>query len=309
MSAGEARPAISVQGLWKIYGVKEVVKDLSLEIRQGERLCVVGQNGSGKSTFLEILMGLRSVSRGDVLVFDLPARSTKLERRRAMLLDGATFPYYAKVREIVWMYCEFGSRYAGGLDLLRRFDLDPEAFLRHLSKGQKQRFGLVLTLLGNPDLILLDEPSSGLDPQARETLWEYLVSHLERRPATTLVFTSHELNEPERWSHRVAIMHRGSLVGLGPPKELVQRSIGATHRLSLAWDPTIASLRLGENRAVRSVRRYRDELAIFTDEPRQVLDQGDLATGDREIRLERVTFRDAFFHFTGEYGEEPLAPS
>ncbi len=301
--ATEHKAAVRCSGLDKSYGAKQVLAGIELEIRAGERCCFVGTNGSGKTTLLEIIMGLKSPSGGGVEVLGTNPTDPRLKGRRAMLMDRASFPFYAKVREVVWLYSGFYRKQFDIAALLRSFDLGGDTYVRHLSKGQRQRLGILLALLGEPEIILLDEPTSGLDPQARFRFWEILGGRLEESPGSTLIFATHDLSEAELWGDRVGILHHGRLVTIRTPEELCRAAIGTRRKVTIVGKPR------GEPEALRvdgvaSVARLGPEVALYTDQPERVLRGLALADDSLQFRVENVTVRDAFFKLTGEVPDE-----
>lgn len=297
-------PAIRTVGLDKVYGDKRVLAEVDLEIPRGERFCLVGRNGSGKSTLLEIWKGLKLPTRGEVEVLGRPPLDPELKSRCAMVMDRPVYPYYARVREVIWLYAGFYPHPADGERLMRRFELEPEIYVRHLSKGQLQRLGLLLALLGNPELLLLDEPTSGLDPQARVMIWEALGASIDHGAGRTLVFATHNLHEAERWAQRIAIVHRGRLVAIDTPERLLSKTIGCQRKVTLVGEApaldAFSSAVQPNGGAVRSLARLGAETALYTDDPNEILRRLRLADERVEVRVENVTLRDAYFELTGE---------
>jgi ABC-2 type transport system ATP-binding protein len=289
--------AIRTSGLGKVYEKKTVLSDINFAIRAGERCCFVGANGSGKSTLLEILMGLKTLSQGSVEVLGREPSDLWLKGRRVLLMDRMSFPYYAKVREVVWLHAGFHCVPVDVDAVLRAYDLDGNTNVRHLSKGQKQRLALLITFLGDPSLILLDEPTSGLDPQGRLKLWQIVSRKLEERPDRTLLFATHDLAEAERWADRIAVMHQGRLITLLSPEELCRTTIGRRRKLTIVGQPGKA---LDGVEEIGSVAHLGTETALYTDQPERLLEKIGAAIEAFQIRIENVTVRDAFFRLTGE---------
>jgi ABC-type multidrug transport system ATPase subunit len=298
-ATADSAVAVQASGLTKVYGSKQVLSDLNFEIRVGERCCFVGANGSGKSTLLEIIMGLKVASGGRIEVLGRKPSDPWLKERRVILMDRPSFPYYAKVREIIHLYSGFYSKVVDAQTLLQSFELDGGSYVRHLSKGQKQRMGLLLTLLGNPQLVLLDEPSSGLDPQARLKLWQSMETRMAEDPQPTLIFASHDLAEAERWADRIGILHHGRLIAFCSPEEHCRSVIGSRRKLTIVGKPgfDVAQWRTED---VKSVALLGSEIALYTDQPERVLGKIGLAGDSVDIRIESVSVRDAFFKLTGE---------
>jgi ABC-2 type transport system ATP-binding protein len=291
--------AVRTSALTKRYGSNTVLSDINLEIGAGERCCIVGANGSGKTTLLEIILGLRTLSSGQIEVLGLEPSDPGLKGLRVMLIDRAAFPYFARVKEIVWLYSGFFSEMIDTASLLAGYELDGNSYIRHLSKGQRQRLGIMLTLLGNPRLILLDEPTSGLDPHARLKFWEILSQRLEQAPNCTLIFATHDLSEAERWADRIAILHRGRLVAMRSPEELCRSVIGTRRKITIVGKNGFDTSKW-QTADVGAVARFGDEMAFYTDHPERVLSKFGLAGDSLQIRIESVSVRDAFFKLTGE---------
>lgn len=303
---GDGRAAVRCAGMGKSYNDKHVLDDIDLEILAGERCCLVGTNGSGKTTLLEVVMGLKTLTRGRVEVLGQDPTDPRLKGRRAMLMDRASFPFYAKVGEVIWLYSGFYAQRFDIEAMLRSFDLSGATYVRHLSKGQRQRLGILLALLGEPELILLDEPTSGLDPQARLRFWEILGGRLEESPRLTLVFATHDLAEAEQWADRIAILHRGRIVTVRTPEELCRSAIGARRKLTIMGRTPFEVARL-QVEGVASVARFGPEVALYTDQPERVLSRLPLADDSFQIRIENVSVRDAFFKLTGEVPDEAVS--
>lgn len=306
MERAAHNPVVRTSALAKVYRKKPVLSDIDLEINAGERLCLVGNNGSGKSTLLEIIMGLKVPSSGQIEVFGRSPSDARLKGRRAMLMDRAAFPYYAKVKEIVWLYSGFHPRPVDIAALLRTYELDGDTFVRHLSKGQKQRMGIMLTLLGDPELLLLDEPTSGLDPRARLLLWQVVSDRLAEDPRRTLIFATHDLSEAEQWADRVAILHHGRLITVRSPEELCRSVIGTRRKLTIVGGQD-HDIDRWQTEEVVLISRLGAEIALYTDHPERVLNAIGVADDSLQIRIENVTLKDAFLELTGEKPDEKFS--
>jgi ABC-2 type transport system ATP-binding protein len=221
-------PAISVQGLRKSYGDFEAVRGIDFEVAQGEVFGLLGPNGAGKTTTVEILEGLRPRSAGKVSVlgFD-PANDTMAVKDRiGVSLQATNLPEKIKVREAAALFAAFYTK-SGDIDqLLKRLQLweKRNAFYSTLSGGQKQRLALALAMVNEPQIVFLDEPTTGLDPQVRleiHSLIEELRDH-----QCTILLTTHYIEEAERLCHRVAIVDEGRIIAIGTPRELQERVLG-----------------------------------------------------------------------------------
>ena len=217
-------PVISVSHLGKRYGATLAVDDVSLDVHEGEIFGLIGPNGAGKTTTMECLQGLRRHDRGTITVLGLdPHRdSAKLRQRIGVQHQEAHLQKRIKVWEAVDLW---SSLYAGTVDgdaLLARLGLEAKrnAWFMTLSGGQKQRLFIALALIHEPEVVFLDELTTGLDPQARRAIWE-LVTGIRTR-GTTVFLTTHLMEEAERLCDRVAIIEHGRLIEMGTPDELVR---------------------------------------------------------------------------------------
>src|ERR1700678_1950117 len=221
-----SEPAISVRELRKAYGPVEAVRGLDFEIRTGEVFGLLGPNGAGKTTTVEILEGLRPRSGGQVTVlgFDPDRQRQQLKDRIGVCLQATNLPEKIRVREAMQVFASFYSRHVDLNKLLQRLQLEEkrEAFYSTLSGGQKQRLALALALLNDPQLVFLDEPTTGLDPQVRVEIHS-LLEELKREHRTILM-TTHYIEEAERLCDRVAIVDEGRIIALDTPGHLQQQS-------------------------------------------------------------------------------------
>ena len=216
---------IKVEGLTKLYGNFPVVNNISFSVNEGEVFGILGPNGAGKTTTLEILEGLRSPSSGKVSVLgmDVTSERHKIKHDIGIQLQASAYFEYLNLTEILKLFGSFYSHYVSPEQLLARVGLLDRAkdTLGKLSGGQRQRFTIAATLVNSPKVVFLDEPTTGLDPQARHNLWEIIREiHNEGR---TVILTTHYMDEAEMLCHRVAIMDIGRIVALDKPKDLVFR--------------------------------------------------------------------------------------
>jgi ABC-2 type transport system ATP-binding protein len=217
--------AIQVDGLRKSYGQLEAVRGVSFVVRRGEVFGLLGPNGAGKTTTVEILEGYRERSAGDVSVlgFDPASRDRELRSRVGIVLQSSGFYPRATVREAVE---HFGAAYPRPRDAEETIALvglqgKEDTRAGQLSGGQQRRLDLALALVGDPELIFLDEPTTGFDPAARRAAWEVIRSL--RGLGKTILLTTHYLDEAQELSDRVAIVKDGLIVAEGPPSELSRR--------------------------------------------------------------------------------------
>jgi len=231
-------PALSCRALVKRFDDVVAVDGLDLEVRRGECFGLLGPNGAGKTTTVEIFEGLQDATSGEVTVLgehwgrnDLALRS-----RLGIQLQETKFGEKLKVREVLELFASFYPRGgAGAVQALAAVSLEEkaEAFVRTLSGGQKQRLSLAAALVGDPEVLFLDEPTTGLDPASRRQLWDVVEAFKAR--GRTVLLTTHYMEEAERLCERVAVVDHGKLLALGTPAELIA-SLGAEHIVELAID-------------------------------------------------------------------------
>src|SRR6185369_14621516 len=230
-------PSVHVRGLTKSYGNFQAVKGVDFEIFPGEVFGLLGPNGAGKTSTVEILEGLRPRDGGEVTVlgFD-PGRDTKrLKDRIGVCLQATNLPDRITVREALRLFASLYSRTVDGDALLKRLMLweKRDDGYGKLSGGQKQRLALALALINDPQLLFLDEPSAGLDPQARLEIHE-LIADL-RREQRSILLTTHYIEEAEKLCDRVAIVDEGRIVATGTPREIQEKALAhSTIEIELA---------------------------------------------------------------------------
>lgn len=216
---------ISVKNLVKKYGGFEAVKGISFDVQEGEIFGLLGPNGAGKSTTLEIMETLRIKTSGEVLIggFDIDKDPNIIKQMIGVQLQASGFYPSLKLVEIIELFAGLYNRKVRPMDLLKKVDLEDKAksVFKSLSGGQKQRFSIATTLINEPKIIFLDEPTTGLDPQARRNLWE-LIKEI-RLQGATIVITTHYMDEAEILCDRVAIMDAGKLISLDSPNRLIDQ--------------------------------------------------------------------------------------
>jgi len=226
---GKARPAAAsgpsllLRGVRKAFADVQAVDGLDLEVARGECFGLLGPNGAGKSTTIEICEGLTAPDDGTVEVLGLNWRTggDELRQRIGIQLQETQFPEKLKVEETLRMFRSFYKRGISVEESIKTAQLEEKRGSRvgGLSGGQKQRLAMACALVGDPELLFLDEPTTGLDPQARRHLWD-LVDEL-KRAGRTIILTTHYMDEAERLCDRVAIMDHGKVIALGTPQQLI----------------------------------------------------------------------------------------
>jgi ABC-2 type transport system ATP-binding protein len=220
---------ITVDNLIKNYGSFQAVKGISFHVQEGEIFGLLGPNGAGKSTTLEIMETLRLKTSGEVTIagFDLDKHPDEIKKIIGVQLQTSGFYPGLKLTELIELFSGLYNRKTDAMVLLDTVNLQDKsgAMYKSLSGGQKQRFSIATTLINNPRIIFLDEPTTGLDPQARRNLWE-LIKQI-RSSGTTVIITTHYMDEAEYLCDRVAIMDAGQIIGLDNPAVLIDQLIAS----------------------------------------------------------------------------------
>src|SRR5579863_5722489 len=300
-------PAISVQGLKKSYGEVEAVKGIDFEIQSGEVFGLLGPNGAGKTTTVEILEGLRPRTGGQVAVlgFDPDKQRQQLKDRIGVCLQATNLPEKIRVREALQLFSSFYTRNVDAGQLLRRLQLEDkkEAFYGTLSGGQKQRLALALALVNDPQLIFLDEPTTGLDPQVRVEIHS-LLEELKREHRTILM-TTHYIEEAERLCDRVAIIDEGRIIALDTPSRLQQQSRNASSIVVTCAQPLPSNRPAWAEATQTEIDSSGRTLTVHSRRPAATLvdlvkwiDQQGLELTD--VHLKQPTLEDVFIELTGK---------
>ena len=222
-----SKTIISVKNLVKNYGSFEAVKGISFEVYEGEIFGLLGPNGAGKSTTLEIMETLRSKTSGEVIVdgINLDKDPNSIKQIIGVQLQTSGFYPGLNLTELIRMFCGLYDEDTNPLELLDTVNLrdKAKAKFKELSGGQKQRFSIATTLINKPRIIFLDEPTTGLDPQARRNLWELIKTI--RNQGTTVIITTHYMDEAEVLCDRVAIIERGNIVAIDSPEGMIDKLV------------------------------------------------------------------------------------
>jgi ABC-2 type transport system ATP-binding protein len=296
-------PVIEVEGLTKNYDDKTVVDDVSISVEEGEIFAILGPNGAGKTTTVESIAGLRTPDSGRVAVFGFDPIADRDEVRSVLgiQLQESRFQDRVTVSEILEA---FASLYADPLDimaLLNRLGLDDKADTqyRRLSGGQQQRVSIAVALVGQPRAVILDELTTGLDPQARREAWG-LVEEL-RESGVTVLLVTHFMEEAERLADRLALIDRGHLVALDTPQGLID-SVGLEQRIRFTTSDAVEDDWLARLPEVTSVARSNGEIVITGSDKMlfsvvSLLDRHEIVP--IRFQVEQTTLDDAFVAITG----------
>lgn len=223
-------PIIEVHNLTKHYGPVHALRGVSFEVQEGEVFGLLGPNGAGKTSTVEILEGLRPADGGIVSVCGLDPQSpgSTFKEEIGAVLQATALPDKLRVAEALSMFASFYKRRRDPAALLKRFGLEEKrnTFYSQLSGGQKQRLALAMSLVNDPRVLFLDEPTAGLDPQVRREI--YTIIEELKKERKTILLTTHYIEEAEKLCDRVAIVDQGRVIAQGTPRELKQRSAGTT---------------------------------------------------------------------------------
>lgn len=224
-----SRIIISVKDLQKKYGDFEAVKGISFDVYEGEIFGLLGPNGAGKSTTLEIIETLRQKTGGKVLVDGLDLDTSPNDIKKIIGVQLQTSGYYPSLNlvELITLFAGLYNEEVDPMILLDRVNLRDKANakFKEMSGGQKQRFSIATTLINHPKIIFLDEPTTGLDPQARRNLWD-LIREI-RNNGTTVIITTHYMDEAEVLCDRVAIIDSGKIIALNTPDKLIDELVAS----------------------------------------------------------------------------------
>jgi ABC-2 type transport system ATP-binding protein len=214
---------ISVKDLTKSYGSFEAVKGISFDVYEGEIFGLLGPNGAGKSTTLEIIETLRQKTSGKVIVngLDLDKEPDNIKKIIGVQLQTSGFYPGLNLLELIDLFAGLYNQKVNPMDLLKLVNLEDKAKnkFKEMSGGQKQRFSIATTLINKPRVVFLDEPTTGLDPQARRNLWELIKTI--RAEGTTVILTTHYMDEAEQLCDRIAIMDEGKIISLASPDKMI----------------------------------------------------------------------------------------
>ena len=299
-------PIVKVEQLRKTYGATVAVDEVSFEVQEGEIFGMVGPNGAGKTTTIECLEGLRKPDQGTVRVLGLnPQRdSQSLRTRTGMQLQQSNLPERMKVWEALDLYSSFYPKAADWKELLVQLGLEEKrnAIFSKLSGGQKQRLFIALALLPDPQLVFLDELTTGLDPQARHAIWD-LVRDV-RSKGKTILLTTHFMEEAEQLCDRVVILDHGCIVALDTPAALIH-NLGTEERvvfsveagLPAAFEKALSGASRVEVQGERVfVHGSSNQVPLVSEVVTQLTKQG---IQFRDLRTEQSTLEDVFLKLTG----------
>jgi ABC-2 type transport system ATP-binding protein len=296
---------IEVRNLHKTYGDTVAVDDISFTVQEGEIFGILGPNGAGKTTTVECVEGLRTANRGEISVLGLDPRRDRAEltQQLGVQLQDSQLPDRLKVAEALDLYSSFYRAPADWRMLMDTLGLADKAGTRFkkLSGGQKQRLSIALALVGNPRVAVLDELTTGLDPQARRDTWDLIEGVRDR--GVTIVLVSHFMEEAERLCDRVAVIDSGQIVAIDTPAALAER-VETEQRIQFRPSAPLDDALLKELPEVTSVLR-RGEVVVVTGNNNainavmSVLARNQIVA--QQLRVEQANLEDAFLALTREH--------
>ncbi len=309
---------IEVTSLKKTYGDIKAVDDISFYVKEGEVFGLLGPNGAGKTTTIEIMEGLREREGGDVKVLGLDPWKHGYELHKKIGVIPQEFTFFEKTspREAIKYYADLFNVQVDAEEILKEVLLEDSAknFFDNLSGGQKQKMGLALSLVNTPELLFLDEPTTGLDPNARRAIWE-VIRGLKAK-GKTIILTTHYLDEAQQLSDRVAIMNHGRIVAMGTSHEIIEQH-GSGEKLEIEGSEKLAEyikanteLQIDYDKNKKAIvielKKKIDALAALAAAEQSGLDWGDIQT--RRDSLDDVFVR-LVSGFVNEQGEIASTPN
>ena len=310
MPSAQPASAVRVTNLKKAYKDVVAVDGIDLDVRAGQCFGLLGPNGAGKTTTIEICEGLTAPDSGDVEVLGLhwTSDATRLRQRLGIQLQETQLSDKLTVAETLRLFRSFFDQGPSPDEVIALVQLEEKRAARvsALSGGQKQRLALACALVGDPDLLFLDEPTTGLDPQARRQLWDLIEEF--KLAGRTILLTTHYMDEAERLCDQLAIMDHGKVIARGTPGELIA-SIGAEHLVELSTKGAARALDLGRLKildGVRDARVENDRLHIHASELHRAVPAliEELRLQDvpfTELSTHSATLEDVFVSLTGRH--------
>src|SRR5579883_2636840 len=228
MATNLAVPAVELKNVVKTYGKVKALNDLSLSVEPGEVVAFLGPNGAGKSTAINLMLGLRSPSSGSVTIYGGNPRRAPNRRRIGAMLQESGVPTMLSVREVVALFEHFYKYPIPTKTALEMAQLVDKADspAGKLSGGQKQRLYFALAIVGNPDVLFLDEPTTGLDVEARRNFWDCIGNLIDC--GKTIILTTHNLEEADALAKRIIVIHLGKIIAQGTPEQ-IKGQVGGKH--------------------------------------------------------------------------------
>lgn len=292
---------IKVENLGKRYGDIQAIKGISFEIEEGEIFGIVGPNGAGKTTTIEIMEGLRVQDDGSVEIFGLDPLKNKDELKEIIgvqLQKTAIFDRI-KVSEAISFFRNFYRKRLKTEYVLKLFQLEDRAnsYIKNLSGGEHQRLSVALAFVNDPQILFLDEPTTGMDPNARRDIWEIIMDC--KKNGKTVILTTHYMEEAEKLCDRVAIIDKGRIIALDRPKELI-KGLDSPKRIEFKIKDNASFEKIEKIQEILEIKKEEGEVIIYAKEPAKVLakifsDSIDI----EELKVTDASLEDVFIKLTG----------
>lgn len=287
---------LKVRNLFKSYNGTEILKNFELEVYEGEIFAVIGPNGAGKSTLIEILSGMKKEYNGEINLYGHNPGDTEIKPKIFTLPERPPILWYIKVKEMVWLFCLLYNLQKVELQSLREVGLQGKEnrLVRNLSKGELQRLFVALALMVDAPFMLLDEPTSGLDPKMRRDVWE-LLAHKVKNGKTTIFYSTHYLQEAYEWADRIALLHKGRILKIARPKDLINEVVGVKERISLPEGSVLPKF----DKIIRHKLSTRKRVLLYPTDSKEVLNKL-MKHGGLQFKVEETSLEDVFLILTGE---------
>jgi ABC-2 type transport system ATP-binding protein len=306
---GSAEIAVRCEGLRKSYGDVTAVDGLDLEVHVGECFGLLGPNGAGKTTTVEILEGLHPPDAGDLEILGMRwgKNDHAIRQRLGVQLQETQLAEKLSVEATLRLFRSFFDRGRSVDEVLKIVELEEKrsAWVSRLSGGQQQRLAVACALVSEPEILFLDEPTTGLDPQSRRQLWDLVLDF--KASGGTVLLTTHYMEEAHRLCDRVAIVDHGKVIALGTPSQLISQ-LGAEHVVEIALqdDDHAPDDWLRQVAGVQDVRREREGIFLTVTEVHKTVPALLAALKDREVELSKLTthhatLEDVFVSLTGRH--------
>ena len=295
--------AIEVTNLVKKYGNFTAVNDVSFAVNKGEIFGLIGENGAGKTTTLEIIEGLRNATSGNIKILDLDLNKNlrEIKSKIGIQLQSSAYYRYLKLGEIISLFASFYGQETNPKELLKQVGLEQKlnSYVNNLSGGQKQRFSIVASLINDPEIVFLDEPTTGLDPISRRHLWE-IIAEIKKHDKT-IILTTHYMEEAEILCDRIGIMDAGKIIAIDDTYKLIKH---AKHPIRIKFiAKNIESLKpklvgIGDLSYIAG-KEYHCELILNKQSELQKALKEIQAYKPDELTVNKATLEDVFIELTG----------
>lgn len=298
---------INVEHLVKSYGEVKAVNDISFQVMPGEAFGMLGPNGAGKTTTVEIIEGLRIADSGHISVLDLDVARVpaKIKQKIGIQLQAPSLLPLVTVQEILVLFSSFYERSLPVDDILELLALKEsrKVLVKNLSGGQQQRLSVAMALINDPDIAFLDEPTTGLDPQARHSLWTVIENM--RDEGKTVFLTTHYMDEAERLCDRVAVIDHGKIIAMGSPRELINEYFNES-AIQFELDPAPPEVILKSFPGAKEVMVNNNEVIMYSENIPVTMsailkyaEKADITDQLKDLYVREATLEDVFLKLTG----------